>query len=82
MTRDELVAAVKMIICNQFGVSGDKVDDDTDLMNDLGGDSLDHVEVTMELEDEFEITIADVEIEKITKFSEIVKLLETKVDLG
>ena len=53
------------IVCEQMGQTEDKVNEDTSFINDLGADSLDTVELVMELEDEFEISIPDEEAEKI-----------------
>ncbi len=53
------------IVCEQMGQSEDKVNEETSFINDLGADSLDTVELVMELEDEFEISIPDDEAEKI-----------------
>jgi len=53
------------IVCEQMGQSEDKVTEETSFINDLGADSLDTVELVMELEDEFEISIPDEEAEKI-----------------
>ena len=53
------------IICEQMGQSKDKVTEETSFINDLGADSLDTVELVMELEDEFDISIPDDAAEKI-----------------
>ena len=52
-------------MCSQLGTSRDKVKPDTSFINDLGADSLDTVELVMEFEDEFEISIPDEDAEKI-----------------
>ena len=53
------------IICEQMGQSKDKVSEETSFINDLGADSLDTVELVMELEDEFDMNIPDEEAEKL-----------------
>ena len=53
------------IICEQMGQSKEKVSEDTSFINDLGADSLDTVELVMELEDEFDLSIPDDAAEKI-----------------
>lgn len=53
------------IIANQMGIEKDKITIETSFVNDLGADSLDTVELVMELEEEFDITIPDEEAEKI-----------------
>ncbi|MCH8961668.1 MAG: acyl carrier protein [Bacteroidetes bacterium] len=51
------------IISSQMGVSKDQVNPETSFVNDLGADSLDTVELVMELEEEFDITIPDEDAE-------------------
>ena len=53
------------IVSEQMGVSKDQVTRETSFVNDLGADSLDTVELVMEFEEEFDITIPDEEAEKI-----------------
>ena len=56
---------VKSIIVEQLGVDEDEVTEDAAFIEDLGADSLDTVELVMEFEDEFELSIPDEEAEKI-----------------
>ena len=53
------------IVCEQMGASRDKVNLNTSFIQDLGADSLDTVELVMEFEDHFNISIPDEEAEKI-----------------
>jgi len=62
---DEVARKVKQIIAEQMGVSVDTITDETSFVNDLGADSLDTVELVMNLEDAFEINIPDEVAEKI-----------------
>ncbi|MEC7885699.1 MAG: acyl carrier protein [Pseudomonadota bacterium] len=57
---------VKKVICEQLGVSEDKVVEGASFVDDLGADSLDTVELVMALEEEFDCEIPDEEAEKIT----------------
>ena len=53
------------IVADQLGVDKEKVKPETSFVNDLGADSLDTVELVMEFEDNFEMSIPDDEAEKI-----------------
>ena len=64
------------IICEQMGQSKDKVSEDTSFINDLGADSLDTVELVMELEDEFDLSIPDDAAEKIKTVGDAVGYIE------
>ena len=70
---------VKELVVNQTSVSADELDMDTSLMNDIGADSLDAVEIIMAIEDEFEIKIPDEEAEKFLTIRDIVEYLEKTV---
>ena len=65
VTQTTIEERVKKIVCDQMGTTPDKITRETSFINDLGADSLDTVELVMEFEDEFEISIPDEEAEKI-----------------
>ncbi|MGN0661078.1 MAG: acyl carrier protein [Oscillospiraceae bacterium] len=67
---------VQKIIAEQFDVSEDKISLNTDIIADLGADSLDMVDLAMSFEDEFDIEIPDDQIENIKTVGDIVKYLE------
>ena len=81
-SRDEIKEKVTQIVCDNLGVNKEQVTDSTSFTEDIGADSLDIVELVMELEEEFEITIPDEEAEKIKTVGEaidyIMKELEKK----
>lgn len=64
------------IVSEQLGVDKAKITPDTSFVNDLGADSLDTVELVMELEEEFDISIPDEAAEKIQKVGEAIKFIE------
>jgi acyl carrier protein len=61
-----------------MGTTPDKVQSDTSFINDLGADSLDTVELVMEFEDEFEISIPDEDAEKIQTVGNAVDYITSK----
>jgi len=70
---------VKVILAEQFDIDEDSLQNDTDLQDDLGADSLDVVDLLMSIEDEFEIEIPDEEIENIRTVGELVNYIESNM---
>jgi acyl carrier protein len=64
-TAEEIKDKVIKIVSEQMGVEKSEITMDTSFVNDLNADSLDTVELVMEFEDEFELSIPDEEAEKI-----------------
>ena len=65
MTEQEIETKVIGIVAEQMGVDKDQITRDTSFTNDLNADSLDTVELVMELEEEFHTQIPDEQAEKI-----------------
>ncbi len=64
------------IVAEQLGVDKEKIKPETHFVNDLGADSLDTVELVMELEEEFDINIPDDSAEKIQTVGEAIDFIE------
>ena len=64
-TEEEIKERVIKIVSEQMGVDKSEITMETSFVNDLNADSLDTVELVMEFEDEFELSIPDEEAEKI-----------------
>ncbi len=62
---DDIEQKVTEIVSEQMGVDKAQITRETHFINDLNADSLDTVELVMEFEDEFELSIPDEEAEKI-----------------
>ncbi|MBN1899935.1 acyl carrier protein [Candidatus Sumerlaeota bacterium] len=73
---------VKQVIVDQLSVNPEEVTDDASFIEDLGADSLDIVELVMELEEQFGVDIPDEEAEKILTVGEAIKYIETKLPEG
>jgi len=67
---------VKDILCEQLDVEEDAVTMEANIIDDLGADSLDVVDLVMSLEDEFNAEIPDEEVETMKTVGDIVKYLE------
>ena len=63
-------------MADQLGVDKEKISHDTSFVNDLGADSLDTVELVMELEEEFDINIPDDAAEKIQTVGQAIEFIE------
>ena len=67
---------VKQIIVEQLGVDEGEVTSSASFVDDLGADSLDTVELVMEFEEEFDITIPDEEAEKIQTVGQAIDYID------
>ena len=75
----EIEAKVKAIIVDKLGVEESQVTNDANFQTDLGADSLDTVEMIMEFEKEFNITIPDEDTQKISTVGDAVAYIEKAV---
>ncbi len=73
----EIATKVKAIIIDKLGVDEKDVTPEASFTNDLGADSLDTVELIMELEKEFDISIPDDQAEKITTVGDAIAYIES-----
>lgn len=72
-------AKVKEVLIDLLGVDETNVKPEAKIREDLGADSLEEVEMIMEIEKEYHITISDEEAEKVKTVQDIYDLLESKV---
>ena len=67
---------IRSIIASKLGLDESEITPDKNLSNDLGADSLDVVELSMELEREFNLKFEDSDTEKIQTVEDLYKLIE------
>lgn len=72
----EIASKVKAIIVDKLGVEESEVTNEASFTNDLGADSLDTVELIMEFEKEFGISIPDDQAEKIGTVGDAISHIE------
>jgi acyl carrier protein len=75
-TEQEVFEKVAGIVAEQMGVEKSEIRRETSFVNDLNADSLDTVELVMELEEEFDINIPDDAAEKIQTVGQAIKFIE------
>lgn len=79
-TREEILEKVREIVSEQMGVDKNEIKMETSFVNDLNADSLDTVELVMELEDEFDMSIPDEEAEKLQTVGAAVEFIEKHIE--
>jgi acyl carrier protein len=79
MANEDVALRVKAIIADKLGVEESEVTPEASFTNDLGADSLDTVELIMEFEKDFNITIPEEESTKIVTVGDAIAHIEAAV---
>ena len=79
-TNGTLEARVTAIIGEQLGVDTSTLAPEANLLDDLGADSLDVVELVMALEEEFQIEVPDDHVENIRTIADVIDYMATRVE--
>lgn len=79
MAKFDIKEKVIEIVCKNLDVKKEQVTPETSFINDLGADSLDTVELIMDIENTFDLSIPDEEAEKIQTVGEVIKYIETHI---
>lgn len=69
---------IKELISKQLNKSVDEITEDSEFVKDLGADSLDVVEMLMNLEEEFDVTVPEEDAVNIKTVGDIIKIIEAK----
>ena len=69
---------VKSILSEQFDVEEDNITMETSIVNDLGADSLDVVDLLMNIDDEFGVEVPDEDVEKVKTVEDLVSYIEAR----
>lgn len=77
--QDDIAYIVKDIIKDKLGLEESQLQDSVSLQDDLGVDSLDTVEMLMEITKTFNIRITDEETEKLKTVGSIIRLVQRKI---
>lgn len=78
MSEQEIFDKLKDIIVDQLGVNEEDISMEATFIDDLSADSLDIVELIMNLEEEFDLEIPDADAEKIVTVGDVVKYINDK----
>ena len=81
MKRDDLEAQARAIIAKSFNVDLSAVTGEASFTDDLGGDSVDVVEMLMALQDQFGVEIPDAEAERFRRLDDVVAFLAGKLSV-
>jgi len=82
VAEEDIGERVVTIVSNQLDVEKEKVKPEASFINDLGADSLDIVELVMELEDQFGMQIPDEDAEKIRTVGEAIEYIKKNKGQG
>lgn len=72
----DILEEITKILCDQLDLDEEQVTETAEIMDDLGADSLDIVDLVMTLEEEFDTEIPDEDIEELKTVGDIVKYVE------
>lgn len=75
---NDIFEKLKAIAVNQIGIDEDKVKPDSDIIKDLGLDSLDIVDMLMYVEEEFGVSIDDGDVAEMKTVADVVKFIESQ----
>lgn len=78
MTHENILTKVKTIVSQLLNIDTDDVEIKSDFYQELGANSLDHVEICMAVEEEFNIHVTDEEMDNIKTVGDLINLIQSK----
>lgn len=78
MANNNTLKKVQDIVSTHFSISKKEVTEESHLINDLGADSLDLLDIKTELEDTFDVSIPEDDVEEILLIKDVVSYIESK----
>ncbi len=75
----DVLEKISRILCDQLDLDEEQVTEESEIIDDLGADSLDIVDLIMTLEEEFDTEIPDEDIEGLKTVGDIVKYVEEHI---
>ncbi|MFY7869309.1 MAG: acyl carrier protein [Exiguobacterium sp.] len=79
MTKEQILVDVQEAVAEKLGKDASEITAEKSFKDDLGADSLEVMEMVMDLEDKFDITIEDEDAEKLATVGDVVAYIETKL---
>ncbi len=70
---------IKDMLEKQLGIDKSKITEDSDIIKDIGADSLDIVEFLMDAENEWDITIEEEDVKNLHTIGDVVKYIESRI---
>ena len=81
-TKDDIAAQMREVVCKFLDAKPEQVTDTARLVEDLGADELDCVELIIEMEERYGIAVENEEAEKVATFGALVNLVYDKLSKG
>ena len=75
-----LIDEVKEILADQLEISQEEIDTESNIYNDLGADSLDLVDISMTIEDQYSIEVSEEAVASFSTVEDIVSYIESNLD--
>lgn len=80
MEKKEILEKIRDLVCEQLSIERDAVQLDTEIYKGLGADSLDLVEMLMNVESEWDIVVEDGEVGDLKVIGDVVDLVYRKIN--